>query len=181
MADKTWDLVHDRADEDPVKRRVIEGHEALARLSASSAEPETEASVNWADGDGASRGFDLRTGARTLAVSLQAGAALAALTLMLPHGAMVATSWRSGSSCGFAVVVGAAPSWRAPRCREREVQAALVVGGTVIGLANYFVGTPTLYALLYSWVALYAFAFFGRASPRAARATSARRTRRLEP
>src|SRR4029453_10691018 len=36
VADKTWDLVHDRSDEDPVKRRVIECHEALARLSARS-------------------------------------------------------------------------------------------------------------------------------------------------
>ena len=36
VADKTWDLVHDRNDEDPVKRRVIECHEALARLSARS-------------------------------------------------------------------------------------------------------------------------------------------------
>jgi hypothetical protein len=36
IADKTWDLVHDRHDEDPVKRRVIECHEALARLSARS-------------------------------------------------------------------------------------------------------------------------------------------------
>jgi hypothetical protein len=34
VADKTWDLVHDRSDADPVKRRVVEGHEALARLSA---------------------------------------------------------------------------------------------------------------------------------------------------
>lgn len=39
VADKTWDLVHDRADDDPVKRRVVEGHEALARLSARSGEP----------------------------------------------------------------------------------------------------------------------------------------------
>ena len=34
VADQTWDLVHDRADEDPVKRAVVECHEALARLSA---------------------------------------------------------------------------------------------------------------------------------------------------
>src|SRR3954452_9793943 len=34
IADKTWDLVHDRRDDDPVKRRVVECHEALARLSA---------------------------------------------------------------------------------------------------------------------------------------------------
>ena len=32
VADKTWDLVHDRPDSDPVKRKVVECHEALARL-----------------------------------------------------------------------------------------------------------------------------------------------------
>lgn len=30
----TWDLVHDRPDNDPVKRRVSEWHEKLARMSA---------------------------------------------------------------------------------------------------------------------------------------------------
>jgi hypothetical protein len=34
VADRTWDLVHDRPDDDPVKQRVVEGHEQLARLSA---------------------------------------------------------------------------------------------------------------------------------------------------
>jgi hypothetical protein len=33
VADRTWDLVHDREDSDPVKKRVIECHEALARLT----------------------------------------------------------------------------------------------------------------------------------------------------
>jgi hypothetical protein len=32
VADKTWDLVHDRPDEDPVKKRVEACHEELARL-----------------------------------------------------------------------------------------------------------------------------------------------------
>lgn len=32
VADKTWDLVHDRPESDPVKQRVVECHEALARL-----------------------------------------------------------------------------------------------------------------------------------------------------
>ena len=36
VADKTWDLVHSRSEDDPVKRRVVECHEALARLSARS-------------------------------------------------------------------------------------------------------------------------------------------------
>ena len=34
VADKTWDLVHDRPGDDPVRQRVVECHEALARLSA---------------------------------------------------------------------------------------------------------------------------------------------------
>jgi hypothetical protein len=33
VADRTWDLVHDRPDGDPVKIRVVECHEALARMS----------------------------------------------------------------------------------------------------------------------------------------------------
>ena len=33
IADRTWDMVHDRPDDDPVKQRVIECHEALARLT----------------------------------------------------------------------------------------------------------------------------------------------------
>ena len=32
VAAQTWELVHDRRDDDPVKRRVVECHEALARL-----------------------------------------------------------------------------------------------------------------------------------------------------
>lgn len=34
IADKTWDLVHDRPDSDPVKVRVVQGHEDLARRVA---------------------------------------------------------------------------------------------------------------------------------------------------
>jgi hypothetical protein len=33
IADRTWDMVHDRSDDDPVKQRVVECHEALARLT----------------------------------------------------------------------------------------------------------------------------------------------------
>jgi hypothetical protein len=33
IADRTWDLVHDRDDSDPVKQRVVECHEALARIT----------------------------------------------------------------------------------------------------------------------------------------------------
>jgi hypothetical protein len=33
VADQTWDLVQDRPDDDRVKRRVVECHEQLARLT----------------------------------------------------------------------------------------------------------------------------------------------------
>jgi hypothetical protein len=33
IADRTWDLVHDRDDKDAVKLRVVECHEALARMT----------------------------------------------------------------------------------------------------------------------------------------------------
>ncbi len=33
IADRTWDLVHDRPDADPVKQRVVACHEALARMT----------------------------------------------------------------------------------------------------------------------------------------------------
>ncbi len=33
IADRTWDLVHDRDDGDPVKQRVVECHETLARMT----------------------------------------------------------------------------------------------------------------------------------------------------
>src|SRR5437588_12805782 len=33
VADRTWDLVHDRPDDDPVKQRVVQCHEALARMT----------------------------------------------------------------------------------------------------------------------------------------------------
>jgi hypothetical protein len=34
VADKTWDLVYDRPDDDPVKKRVVQCHERLAKLEA---------------------------------------------------------------------------------------------------------------------------------------------------
>ncbi len=34
VADKTWDIVYDRAEDDPVRKRVVECHDHLAKLSA---------------------------------------------------------------------------------------------------------------------------------------------------
>jgi hypothetical protein len=34
VADKTWDLVYDRPEEDSLRKRVVECHDHLAKLSA---------------------------------------------------------------------------------------------------------------------------------------------------
>jgi hypothetical protein len=34
IADKTWDIVYDRAESDPVRQKVVQCHEHLAKLSA---------------------------------------------------------------------------------------------------------------------------------------------------
>jgi hypothetical protein len=34
VADKTWDVVYDRPEDDPVRQRVVKCHEELARLGA---------------------------------------------------------------------------------------------------------------------------------------------------
>jgi hypothetical protein len=39
IAEKTWDIVHDRPDDDPLKKRVTEWHERLARMTTPRASP----------------------------------------------------------------------------------------------------------------------------------------------
>ena len=83
VADKTWDLVHDRRDEDPVKRRVVECHEALARLSATRRRaPASSALPSVRELPGL---FDLRVKARSIAYLFATGATLGLLTLVFPH------------------------------------------------------------------------------------------------
>ena len=50
--------------------------------------------------------------------------------------------------------------WRSDHIAEWQLHVVLVVGTTLLSLANYYTGTATLYALLYTWAGLYAFYFF---------------------
>lgn len=38
VADRTWEIVYERGDDDPLKRRVVECHERLAKLLQASAQ-----------------------------------------------------------------------------------------------------------------------------------------------
>lgn len=103
--------------------------------------------------------FDLRIKARALAYLFATGAVLAGLTLILPHDPEFrdAEIW---GVVGAAAVVALALYQYADRVTEVQVQIALGIGTTLIGLANYYAGDLPLYALLYTWAGLYAFYFF---------------------
>jgi PAS domain S-box-containing protein len=103
--------------------------------------------------------FDLRLKARSLAYLFTAGAALAALTVVLPHD----SEFREVGIAIVAVVavsIGVALYWLADRIEEWQIHAALAVGTTLICLANYYSGAANLFTLLYTWAGLYAFYFF---------------------
>jgi PAS domain S-box-containing protein len=103
--------------------------------------------------------FDLRIKARALAYLFAAGAALAALTLLLPHDPEFRDT-QIWVIIAIAALVAAALYRYADRLGEAHVQVALAIGITLLSFANYYAGTSTLYALLYTWAGLYAFYFF---------------------
>jgi PAS domain S-box-containing protein len=103
--------------------------------------------------------FDLRIKARALAYLFTAGAGLAALTLLLPHDPEFRET-QIWVVIGVAAAVAALLYRYADRLQEAHVQIALAIGTTLLGFANYYAGTSTLYALLYTWAGLYAFYFF---------------------
>jgi PAS domain S-box-containing protein len=103
--------------------------------------------------------FDLRVKARSLAFLFLAGAALAMLTLILPHDFAYddVLLW---IIVGSAVPLGMTLYWFAERFAEWQIHVMLAIGTTLVGLANVFAGTSVLYSLLYTWAVLYAFYFF---------------------
>ena len=59
-----------------------------------------------------------------------------------------------------AIVIAAVVWARADRIRDWQIHAVLATGTVIVSLANYYAGPSTLYPLLYTWTALYAFYFF---------------------
>jgi PAS domain S-box-containing protein len=105
--------------------------------------------------------FALRLKARALAYLFAAGALLAALTLILPHDPTFRET-QIWVVIAVAAVVSVALYRYADVLSEWHVQVALAIGTTLLGFANYYAGTSTLYALLYTWAGLYAFYFFSQ-------------------
>ena len=80
-----------------------------------------------------------------MAYLFTAGAALAALTLILPHDADF-RELQIGIVVGCALLIGVLLYWSADRITsDWQVHAALAAGTTLICLANYYTGTANLY------------------------------------
>ncbi|HYY21954.1 MAG TPA: SpoIIE family protein phosphatase [Thermoleophilaceae bacterium] len=103
--------------------------------------------------------FDRRIRARSLAYVSSAGAVVAVLTLVLPHGASVRELPLLVAAIAALIVAGLV-YLRAERIGEWQLHSALVAGVVLLTVANYAVGSSALYPILYSWAALYAFYFF---------------------
>ena len=103
--------------------------------------------------------FDVRVKARSLAYLFATGASLGLLTLVFPHSEEV-RDVPLIILAASAYVIAAIVWLIADRLRDWHIHAVLASGTAIIGLANYYAGPGTLYPILYTWTALYAFYFF---------------------
>jgi PAS domain S-box-containing protein len=104
--------------------------------------------------------FDLGVKARSLAYLFLAGALLGLLTLLLPHDQGV-QDLQLYVLAAIAIAVAVLIYVQAERVSEWQLHVVLAAGTTILSFANYYAGPSTLYPLLYTWTALYAFYFFG--------------------
>jgi PAS domain S-box-containing protein len=104
--------------------------------------------------------FDVGVKARSLAYLFAAGASLGLLTLLLPHDEGV-QDLQLYVLAAVAIAVATLIYVQAERVSEWQLHLVLGAGTTILSFANYYTGTSTLYPLLYTWTALYAFYFFG--------------------
>jgi PAS domain S-box-containing protein len=103
--------------------------------------------------------FSRRWAARSLGFLFISGSVVGVITLLLPHDSIV----KEGPIYGLAALattIGMVTLARADAMQQWELHAILAVGTCIVGAANYFVGTGSLYPIMYSWTALYAFTFF---------------------
>jgi PAS domain S-box-containing protein len=103
--------------------------------------------------------FSLGVKARSLAYLFVAGACLGLLTLVLPHDEGV-QDLQLYVLAAIAIAVATLIYVQAERVGEWQLHMVLAAGTTILSFANYYTGTSTLYPLLYTWTALYAFYFF---------------------
>src|SRR5512132_3746999 len=104
--------------------------------------------------------FDRRVKARSLAYMFAAGAALGLTTLAFPHNEMVEDA-KLVVLAAIAIAIGFVFYLQADRIAEWQLHVALAAGTLILTVANHYTGATALYPIMYSWVALFAFYFFG--------------------
>ncbi len=106
--------------------------------------------------------YSQRVRARTLGY-LIAGVGLASLlVLVFPHESTVMER-PAALFAGVALALGAGLVLGAARVGDVVLRAGVAVGIVSVGLANYLLGPAVLAPVMYTWMALYVFAFFRRA------------------
>lgn len=103
--------------------------------------------------------FDLRVKARSLAYLFTAGAGLGLVTLAFPHDQAV-RELQLVVLAAIAVAIAGVVYVESERIRAWQLHLALALGTLILTFANYYVGVSSLYPLLFTWTALYAFCFF---------------------
>jgi PAS domain S-box-containing protein len=103
--------------------------------------------------------FDLRVKARSLAYLFTAGAGLGLVTLAFPHDQAVREA-QLVVLAAIAVAIAGVVYVESERIRAWQLHLALALGTLILTFANYYVGVSSLYPLLFTWTALYAFCFF---------------------
>ncbi|MDQ4049926.1 MAG: PAS domain S-box protein, partial [Actinomycetota bacterium] len=78
---------------------------------------------------------------------------------MLPHDPVVKDGPLYGLAA-VAVAIGLAVLWRGDDVTDLELHAGVATGTLILAAANYFTEATTLYPIMFSWAALYAFYFF---------------------
>lgn len=103
--------------------------------------------------------FSRQVRAQALAYFFMVGAAVGATGLLFPHDEGLREVPILGLAA-LAAAIGLAARLRAGTISEAALHIALAAGTLIVSATNYFVGTTSLFPILYTWTALYAFACF---------------------
>jgi PAS domain S-box-containing protein len=105
--------------------------------------------------------YSQRVKARALGYLIVAVAGASWLVVLVPHAATVNETAVLILAPGT-LLIGLAVAALGHRGGEPLLQACTALGTVLVALTNHFVGPSALFAILYTWMALYAFAFFRR-------------------
>lgn len=105
--------------------------------------------------------YSQRVKARTLGYLIISLAAISWVVVIVPHAGSVRET-PVLALAPLSLAVGIALVVAGGRATEPMLHAGLAAGTVLVAATNHFVGPSALFAIAYTWMALYAFAFFRR-------------------